>query len=153
MLYGLAKHGNAPRFLASANKRGVPVPALLASAAATGLCVVTNYFIPGKAFELFMGLVVSALLINWAMISLIHLRFRASKRRNGLKTGFQSVGYPLTNYLCLAFLALNIVVMCYTPDLAISVVLIPIWLGLLSAGYFLKMRRKSQAGQISGDLV
>jgi aromatic amino acid transport protein AroP len=117
MLYGLAKQGNAPRALLKLNRRGVPLAALGVSALATGVCVAVNYFMPGKAFGLLMGLVVSALIINWAMISWIHLRFRAQKRRGPDHRLFRSLGYPLTNYLCLAFLAGILVVMYLTPDL------------------------------------
>lgn len=42
-----------------------------------------NYLIPGKAFGLLMSLVVSALVINWAMISLAHLKFRKVKAAEG----------------------------------------------------------------------
>jgi aromatic amino acid transport protein AroP len=43
---------------------------------ATALCVLINYVMPGKAFELLMALVVAALVINWAMICITHLKFR-----------------------------------------------------------------------------
>ncbi|WGG48151.1 amino acid permease [Rugamonas sp. DEMB1] len=141
MLYGLAMQGNAPRSLLKVNGRGVPLTALAVSATATGICVLVNYFMPGKAFEMLMGLVVSALIINWAMISWIHLRFRAAKRAAGQSTAFRSLGYPLTNYLCLAFLAGILVVMFLTPDLRLSVYLIPAWLGLLGVGYWVRQRK------------
>jgi AAT family amino acid transporter/aromatic amino acid transport protein AroP len=141
MLYGLAGQGNAPRALLKVNSRGIPLVALGVSAVATAACVVINYLLPGKAFELLMGLVVSALIINWAMISFIHLRFRAAKRRAGETTLFRSLGYPLTNYLCLAFLAGILVVMWLIPDLRISVYLIPVWLAALAVGYRLRNRR------------
>lgn len=76
MLLGLAQQGNAPRALMHVNRRGIPLTALGVSALTTGICVLVNYFMPGEAFELLMGLVVSALIINWAMISIIHLMFR-----------------------------------------------------------------------------
>ncbi len=78
MLFGLAKQGNAPRALLKVNRRGIPVAALAVSAVATGICVLLNYLMQGKAFGFLMGLVVSALIINWGMISYIHLRFRAA---------------------------------------------------------------------------
>ena len=96
---------------------------------------------PGKAFELLMGLVVSALIINWAMISVIHLVFRRAKARAGETTLFKSLGYPLTNYLCLAFLGGILVVMYLIPDLRISVYLIPVWLVALGIGY--RVRQKT----------
>jgi aromatic amino acid transport protein AroP len=135
MLYGLAKQGNAPKALLNVNKRGVPLAALGVSALATGICVVLNYFMPGQVFGFLMGLVVSSLVINWGMISWIHLRFRAQKRAEGHETGFKSWGYPLTNYLCLAFLAGILVIMYMTEGLRISVYLIPVWLLALFIGY------------------
>lgn len=141
MLFGLAKQGNAPRALLRLNRRGVPLAALGVSALATGACVVVNYFMPGEAFEVLMGLVVSALIINWAMISWIHLRFRAQKKLEGKTTLFQSLGYPFTNYLCLVFLAGILVIMYLTPGLRISVYLIPVWLGALGVGYWVRQRK------------
>jgi aromatic amino acid transport protein AroP len=145
MLFGLAKQGNAPRSLLKVNKRGVPLAALGVSALATGICVAVNYFLPGQAFGMLMGLVVSALIINWGMISWIHLRFRAQKQREGHVTAFRSLGYPLTNYLCLAFLAAILVVMYLTPDLRLSVYLIPVWLLVLGLGYWSKQRNAQPA--------
>ena len=143
MLFGLAKQGNAPRALLRLNRRGVPLAALGVAALATGACVVVNYFMPGEAFEVLMGLVVSALIINWAMISWIHLRFRAQKKAEGKTTLFQSLGYPFTNYLCLVFLAGILVIMYLTPGLRISVYLIPVWLAALGIGYWIKQNKAS----------
>ncbi|MBB3220186.1 amino acid permease [Pseudoduganella umbonata] len=145
MLYGLALQGNAPRSLLKVNARGVPLAALGVSALATAVCVSVNYFMPGKAFELLMGLVVSALIINWGMISWIHLRFRAAKRALGLVTGFPSPLAPLANWLCLAFLGGVLVVMYLTPGLRVSVYMIPVWLLVLCAGYWSKQRKAAQA--------
>jgi aromatic amino acid transport protein AroP len=54
--------------LCSVNRRGIPLPRS-ARRRSPPACVLVNYFMPGKAFEVLMGLVVSALIINWAMIS------------------------------------------------------------------------------------
>ena len=149
MLFGLAQQGNAPKSLLKVNKRGIPLVALGVSALATAACVVINYFMPGKAFELLMGLVVSALIINWAMISIIHLKFRAEKRKARQETGFKSFGYPLTNYLCLVFLAGILVVMYLTDGLRISVYLIPVWLAVLGISY--RLRQKNAAPALQGS--
>ncbi|QDX96428.1 amino acid permease [Pectobacterium carotovorum subsp. carotovorum] len=143
MLFGLAKQGNGPKVLKTVDGRGVPVVAIGISALATALCVLINYLIPGKAFELLMALVVSALVINWAMISLAHLKFRAQKDKEGTVTKFKALLYPLGNYLCLLFLAGILVIMFLTPGIQISVMLIPVWLVILGVGYFIK--KKNQA--------
>lgn len=143
MLYGLALQKNGPRVLLNVDRRGVPYMALLLSSAATAICVLINYFLPGRAFELLMALVVSALVVNWAMISLTHLKFRRAKQLEGVTTYFKALWYPLGNWLCLLFLTGILVVMLRTPGQAISVWLIPLWLGVLSLGYWIKRRVKT----------
>ncbi|MHB9807358.1 aromatic amino acid transporter AroP [Pantoea ananatis] len=138
MLFGLAQQGNAPKALLNVDRRGVPVMSILVSAVATALCVLLNFLMPAEAFGLLMSLVVSALVINWAMISLAHLKFRKKKNQQGVTTRFKAVLYPLGNWICLVFLAGILVLMAMTPGMAISVWLIPVWLIVLAIGYFVK---------------
>ncbi|MCS4269123.1 amino acid permease [Serratia sp. BIGb0163] len=140
MLYGLAKQGNGPKSLLKVDGRGVPVIAIAVSATATAFCVLINYLIPGRAFELLMALVVSALVINWAMISLAHLKFRSAKNREGVEPKFKAFWYPFSNYLCLVFMAAILVIMYLTPGIQISVLLIPVWVAILGIGYAIKQR-------------
>ncbi|MCW1875535.1 aromatic amino acid transporter AroP [Erwinia sp. INIA-01] len=140
MLFGLAQQGNAPKALLKVDGRGVPVISILFSAIATGLCVLLNYLMPGEAFGLLMALVVSALVINWAMISMAHIKFRRKKDQQGVKTRFPALLYPLGNWICLLFLAGILVLMAITPGMAISVWLIPVWILILAIGYWLKNR-------------
>ncbi len=142
MLFGLAQQGNAPKALLKVDGRGVPVISILFSAIATALCVVLNYLMPGEAFGLLMALVVSALVINWAMISMAHIKFRRKKDQQGVKTRFPALLYPLGNWICLIFLAGILVLMAITPGMAISVWLIPVWILILAIGYWLKNRTR-----------
>nr|WP_314542844.1 amino acid permease [uncultured Massilia sp.] len=143
MLYGLAVQGHAPRALLKVTDRGVPLASLGVSAVATVLCVGVNYALPGKAVGVLMGLAVAGMLINWAMISWSHLRFRAAKRAAGQATAFPSPWYPFTNWLCLVYLAGIVVVMFLTPDLRMSVWMIPAWLAALGIGYVIAERRRA----------
>lgn len=147
MLLGLALQGNAPAALGRVNRRGIPVSALGVSALATASCVLLNYLMPGKAFGLLMALVVAALIINWAMISITHLRFRQAMRTRGITPRYPSRAAPLTNYLCLAFMAGILVVMWLTPDTRISVSLIPAWLLLLWLAHALRRRLPDAAAE------
>ncbi|MGH8381534.1 amino acid permease [Pseudomonas sp.] len=140
MLFGLALQGDAPKRLLKVNARGVPLAALGVSALATGLCVVINYLMPAEAFGLLMALVVSSLVINWGIISITHLKFRRAKQAAGETTFYKSWGYPLSNYVCLAFLALILVIMYLTPGIRISVLLIPAWLAVLGVAFWLKKK-------------
>ncbi|BAP42044.1 amino acid permease [Pseudomonas sp. 21LCFQ02] len=149
MMFGLAAQGNAPKAMLKVNARGVPVNSLAVSATATGLCVLINYLMPGEAFKLLMALVVASLVINWVLITITHLKFRAAKREAGQVTQFQSIGYPFTNYLCLAFLLGILVIMYLTPGISSSVVIMPFWLALLIAAYRLKCKSAAQLSKSS----
>lgn len=150
MLLGLAVQGNAPRALTRINRSGVPVTALAVSAGATALCVLINYLIPEEAFGLLMMLVVAALVINWAMISITHLKFRAHLVREGRRPAFASPAAPFTNVLCLLFLVGILVVMWLTPGIRTALLLMPVWLLLLAVMYrfgkVTALRRTAQAG-------
>ncbi|EGM4192752.1 phenylalanine transporter [Salmonella enterica] len=142
MLFGLSVQGNAPKFLTRVSHRGVPVNSLILSGAITSLVVLINYLLPQKAFSLLMALVVATLLLNWIMICLAHLRFRAAMRRKGRETQFKALFYPAGNYLCIAFLALILVLMCTMDDMRLSAILLPVWIVFLFIA-FTVLRRKA----------
>lgn len=141
MLYGLAQQGNAPRFLTKLNKSHSPILAILVSAAFVGLTVLITKLIPDQAFEILMSLVVSALVINWIMITLTHFFFRNKMKESGVKTKFPSILYPMSNYVALIFLVGVLVMMCFTV-FRISVLLMPIWIVILWVCYTFILKRR-----------
>ncbi|MFI7820399.1 amino acid permease, partial [Acinetobacter baumannii] len=145
MLHGLAEQGNAPAILKKVNSRGIPVPAAIVSASITAVCVVVNYLIPGQAFQLFMMLVVAALVINWLMISVTHLKFTKAMKLQKRQTKFQSIMSPWSNYLTISFVCFILIIMAMTPDMRLAVILGPIWLAVLAIMYFFKYRKKMVA--------
>ncbi len=143
MLYGLAVQRNAPRFLRKLNSHHVPVAAIGVSAAFAAVCVIINKVIPENALEYLISLVVSALIINWVMISLTHLFFRKAKRAaGGTKTKFPALWYPVSNYICLVFL-IGILVVMWVTGMDLSVKLIPVWLLLLYISYKMIQRKRN----------
>ncbi len=144
MLYGLAKQGNAPGMLKKVNESGVPTKAIVMSALATSIGVLINYVMPGKAFELLMALVVTTLVINWVMICMAHLKFRAKKVKEGVEPSFKAFWYPFSNYLCLVFLAFILVIILMMDSIRISVILMPFWIGILWLGFLISHSRKNK---------
>jgi len=140
MLLGLALQGNAPRALTKINARGVPIAGLVASAAVTALCVLVNYLIPAKALGFLMNLVVAALVINWAMITITHFKFRKHLRMQGKQAAFASPGAPITNGICLVFLSGILVIMGLTPGINVVLLLIPAWILFLGLVYAARQR-------------
>nr|WP_174270562.1 phenylalanine transporter [Shimwellia blattae] len=143
MLFGLSRQGNAPQFLTRISRRGVPVNSLALSAVITSLVILINYLMPQKAFGMLMALVVATLLLNWIMICIAHLKFKAGMRRLGRDTRFKALWYPFGNYLCLAFLCMILVLMLIMPDTRVSAILLPCWVLFLFLLFRLFRRQQS----------
>ncbi len=145
MLFGLAEQGDAPRAFAKVDDRGVPLLAIGVSAFITLACVVVNYVIPHQALELLMSLVVAALVINWAMISLAHMKFRKAMVAKGVRPFFRALWYPFGNWLCLAFVVFILGIMLQIPGIDVSVYAIPVWIVLMGACYLFKRKSPAKA--------
>jgi phenylalanine-specific permease len=135
MLFGLSVQGNAPKFLTRVNRRGVPVNSLLLSGAITSLVVLVNYILPHEAFGLLMALVVATLLLNWVMICLAHLKFRAAQRRIGRVPKFRALWAPASNYICIAFLLMIFCLMLTMDSMRQSAILLPVWVVFLFVAF------------------
>ena len=140
MLFGLAEQGDAPKALMKLTKNGVPLRALGVSALVTLLCVVVNYVAPHKALELLFALVVASLMINWALISLTHIKFRKAMAVQGVTPSFKAFWFPFSNILCLVFMAVIVSVIWMIPDVRASVYAIPVWLLIIYGFYVLRLR-------------
>lgn len=115
------------------------------SAAVTALCVVVNYVAPKNAFEILMMLVVAALVLNWLMISITHLKFRKFMQQEKRQALFPSIAAPWSNYLTIAFVVGILVIMAVSEEMRMAVILLPVWLVALSAAYILKYRQKENS--------
>lgn len=144
MLYGLAVQGNAPKFLSKLSKQHVPVRATLVSSAFVAICIFVNWIMPEQALNIMMSLVVSALIINWVMISITHIFFRKQKDREGRRTKFRTFWFPLTNYICLFFL-IGVLIIMWITGMKVPVELIPVWLVLLYVSYRLVKGDKTRS--------
>lgn len=130
MLFGLAQQGNAPKVFTKTNKQGVPIPAVLFSALLIFGCVLLNYFAPEDALSNLIYIVVGALVLNWAMISLTHLQFKKAMKNESKPSLFPALWSPFSNYLVLAFIAVVLYIM-WTQGLSGAVIMIPIWIALM----------------------
>ncbi|MCZ2203328.1 amino acid permease [Bartonella sp. A05] len=168
MLYNLAIQKNAPHIFSKLNSARIPYIAVLFSSVCTASIIVINVLIPDHSFMRIMSLATVAATITWAIIIVVHLKFRkAYKNKEG--SFIYAFGlYPYANYICLFFLALLFCIMFISgfgqnglmvqmfdmigidmtsigsyipaqmPDMSLAVVIIPIWCLLLFLGYRLK---------------
>ncbi|EXJ87148.1 hypothetical protein A1O3_04107 [Capronia epimyces CBS 606.96] len=83
-LYGLARDGKAPAFLARTNNRGVPVPALAVSAALSLLGFMNVSNDSKKIFGYFINCITVFGLIVWVCILLSHIYFVRARRAQNI---------------------------------------------------------------------
>ncbi|HJV16880.1 MAG TPA: amino acid permease [Bacillales bacterium] len=136
MLYSLAQQGNAPKMFMKLNKKGTPVTGVLVSSTLTLVAVVVNFLAPENVFMYFMSIATIALIITWTMIIVANLKFRKAKA--GQRLEFKTPWHPISNYACLAFMVLLLVLMTQIPDMKLAVYILPVWLLILWGGYAIK---------------
>lgn len=76
MLYSLAKHGSAPKFLAKTNSHGVPIPALIVTTLIGAVCFISSLIGDGAAYTWLINASGLAGFITWMGIAWSHYRFR-----------------------------------------------------------------------------
>ncbi|MBJ9955127.1 MULTISPECIES: amino acid permease [unclassified Acinetobacter] len=130
MLHGLAVQGNAPKIFSKVTQQGVPMPAVVFSSILIFGCVLLNYFIPEQALSHLMYMAVAALVLNWAIISFTHLKFKRAAQITSTEAKFPALFSPFSNYLVLSFIVMILYIM-WTQGFKESVILIPIWICLM----------------------
>jgi amino acid transporter, AAT family len=139
MLFDLAENGEAPQKLSSVTKKGVPGLAIIASAAVLLIGVVLNYIVPAKVFTWVTSIATFAAIWTWAIILLSQIRYRKTLRPEERKTlKFKVPFFPFTSYLSLAFLVFVLVVMAFSPDTSIALLIGPLWIVFLIIVYYTK---------------
>lgn len=130
MLFSLAEQGNAPKVFAQMTKDGVPLMATLFSALLIFGCVILNYIVPEGALSQLIYIVVGALVLNWAMITITHLKFRKAMQAQQIKTSFPALFSPFSNYFALGFIAVILYIM-WMQGFKLSVLMMPVWFGIM----------------------
>jgi L-asparagine transporter-like permease len=155
MLYSLSRQGNAPAYLGRLSRNGVPAAGVLTSAAITAIAVVVVFLWPEFAFNYLMSIATIAGIINWTIIMITEMKFRkhvsAGLGPNSLsglhgkqalgKIAFPMPAHPASNIFVLLFLALVVVLMCFSPSYRIAVAVGPIWLLALICAFAIRQRR------------
>lgn len=112
MLYAMAKAGDAPKIFTKLNSRGVPVPALLATAAFGVFAFLTSLIGEGTAYNWLINISGISGFIAWLGIAIAHYRFRRAFHAQGKSLDaipFKALFYPFgpifATILCLIIIA------------------------------------------------
>ncbi|WP_413798349.1 amino acid permease [Streptomyces iranensis] len=141
LMHSLAKKRQAPALFTRINRQGVPVPGLLVNSAVTAVVVVLNYCFPGRLLMILVAITLSAEIITWSSIALSHLRFRKAVALDAASgRAFKAPFQPYSNYLCLAYFVLVVVLMAQIPDFRKGAIALPLWLTVLIMASFAQRR-------------
>jgi AAT family amino acid transporter len=144
MMFSLARGGYAPEAFGRLSKRGVPVPALLASAGGLAIAFGVSLLYPHTAFVLLYGVSLFGILFVWLMIFVTHLRFRTQwEAAGGRALPARMPGYPYTSILGAAAMVAILLTTWWVQDMRIALIAGLPWLGLLTIAYFLVKSRRA----------
>ncbi|EXJ81796.1 hypothetical protein A1O1_07861 [Capronia coronata CBS 617.96] len=104
-VFGLAKHGRAPKIFARTTANGVPLPALALSVGVACLAFMTCNTASAEVFNWFINLGSTAIMIAYILMLVANLRFHAGLRAQGIDANtvlpFRSRFTPWGNWIAL----------------------------------------------------
>lgn len=133
-LFVLARNNQAPQWFGRVNRHHVPVNGLVASSLFLLLIVLLNYFVPNQVFVLISGVATISFIFVWILLLITHIKYRHVGKIEGV---YQMPGYPITNYLTLAFFMAVLIVLIVDQATRFSVIATIIFFILLVVGYSL----------------
>ena len=149
MLFSLAESGLAPRRLGTVDTRGVPVAALLVSAAGIAVAGGVYAWRPDAALGVMIAVSIFGALFTWGMIFVTHLAFR---RQHGAPARFRMWGYPWTSLAGVAAIIAILATTPFTAAFGLTLVYgVPV-LVVLAAVYALCLRSPSSSRRTPGSM-
>ena len=124
MLYALSKSGDAPKLFSSINQRGVPIPALLATAAFGLFAFLTSLIGEGQAYTWLINISGMSGFITWVGIAIAHYRFRRAYVAQGYdvsKLPYKASWFPFGPLFALALCLIIIAGQNYTAFMGESI--------------------------------
>ncbi|MFJ8268027.1 amino acid permease [Peribacillus asahii] len=137
MLFNLAQQNEAPKSFGRTTKRGIPGIAIIASAVALLIGVYLNYIVSEKVFVWVTSIATFGAIWTWGTILISHLRYRGKMTKEEKKRlEYKMPWFPFSSYFALAFLALVVVLLAFSKNTIIALIVGPIWIILLVACYY-----------------
>jgi AAT family amino acid transporter len=148
MMFSLARGGYAPAVFGGVSSQGVPLPALMVSAAGLAFAILIALLNPDGAFVYLFGVSLFGGLYAWLIIFVTHLRFRSKWEAAGNpRLPVRMIGYPYTSMVGAASITAILATTWWVEGMRVTLISGLPWLGLLTVAYFLMpMRPYNSAG-------
>ncbi|KAI9091466.1 amino acid permease/ SLC12A domain-containing protein [Phlyctochytrium arcticum] len=102
-IMSMALEGKAPKIFAKINRRGVPVPALIATSFFGVVVAAAQVFAGESVFAWVLGMSAVTGFVSWAGIGFTHLRFRKAyiaQGRDLSRLPYKAIAFPASSLLC-----------------------------------------------------
>ncbi|NBA98243.1 amino acid permease [Pseudomonas sp. R5(2019)] len=146
LLFVLASHDEAPRWIAAVSERGVPVRGVLASTLVGYGCVVIAALWPDTVFQFLINSSGTVFLFVYLVICLSQIKLRRKWVKEGTLK-FAMWGHPWLPLLVTAAILAVLVSMAFDPTMQISLVQCLLAIAAIAASYvLLRLSRARQQG-------
>ncbi len=149
MLLTLADQGEAPKFLARVNKRGVPVRAILAGTSVGYVAVVANYFFPEEVFLFLINSSGAIQLIYYILLVAAQVRLRREVERDGDPIRLKMWFFPYLSYVTIVWMVGVLMVMVVMPSTRSQVGLSFASLAVVVLAYRLHLRSRRRSEPVT----
>ncbi|EPQ70291.1 D-serine/D-alanine/glycine transporter [Mycobacterium marinum str. Europe] len=149
MLYGLADEGSAPGIFGRLNRRGVPAPALILTAALL-LSAIPLLYAGGSvigAFTLITTISSLLFMFVWTMIVISYLVYRRRHAQRHADSAYKMPGGVVMCWAILGFFVFVIWTLTTETETATALVWFPLWFVILGIGWALVRRRPGHLEQ------
>ncbi|MBZ4018828.1 amino acid permease [Streptomyces purpurogeneiscleroticus] len=144
IMYGMAERGQAPAVMRRLSRNGVPTMTVAIMIGALLLGVVLNYTMPENIFLIISSIATFATVWVWLMI--LASQYAARRKMSEKETAELAYKVPFWPYgqiIAMVFMAAVVVLLAFSADTRIALIVGAVWLALLSVVHFLWLRPRN----------
>ncbi len=123
VLFEMAAHGDAPRWLVQTGRGGVPRRAIAAGSGVGVLVAIASTISPDRVFAFLLNASGALILFAYLLIALAQIRLRLPMRRAGLRPRFAMWLFPGLSWATIAVILAVLVAMAFSPATRPQIVL------------------------------
>jgi len=138
ILFNLSVNKQAPLFLSKLNRNHVPNRALYTSTTVVSIGALLSKFIPDQAFSIVTTISAICFIWVWGVILICHIRYKRNKPELHAASAFKAPLTPAINYGVLALFGLTLIVMLFSNETRLALLLTPIWFIMLYTIYYVR---------------
>ncbi|MDI3387880.1 amino acid permease [Streptomyces sp. B-S-A8] len=141
IMYGMAERGQAPKVMRKVSRNGVPTMTVGIMIGALLLGVVLNYLMPERIFLVIASIATFATVWVWLMILLSQVSARRKMTPEEVaELKYPAPFWPYGQIITIVFMAGVVVLLAFSEDSRIALIVGGVWLALMTSVFYLFVR-------------